>query len=261
MADFSLARSTSIGDPSSGPLASVRPESASLTAKQKRELVAELLKATPERSNRQIAAIAKVTHKVVAAVRRQMESTEQIAQLMATTGKDGDARTTRLASTPAGGATDTKLETNLAESERCEPKSDPAVELPPAAGEVGARAEAASVAPKSAQAPEIEQHESFLVADCSVDDDDDGDEERARRLKIEVDRLARLPTVERMFYLATEDYTTQFGVDHATVKKMVEIVVKEIEKKNREDKADQRYEQRRAEQKQEREELLLPPLR
>jgi hypothetical protein len=81
------------------------------------------------------------------------------------------------------------------------------------------------------------------------------EEERVRRLKIEVERLARLPTVERTYYLATEDYIAKFGVDdNATVRKMVEAVVKEAEKKAREDKADERHEQRRAEQKQERQE-------
>ena len=188
MADFSLARSTSIGDPSSGPpqqqptiesspptlapgdadagVASARPESASLTAKQKRELVAELLKATPERSNRQIAAIAKVTHKVVAAVGRQMESTEQIAQLTATIGKDGKARTARPGSPPAGVATDAKPDTNPGESERCEPNSGYAAEPPTVAGDgdVGAHPEAASAAPKSVQAPEVERREPEAAA-------------------------------------------------------------------------------------------------
>jgi hypothetical protein len=78
-------------------------------------------------------------------------------------------------------------------------------------------------------------------------------EERARRLKVEVDRLARLPTVEWMFYLETEDYSARFGVDNVAVKKMVEAVVKALEKQTREDKADQRYEQRRAEQERDRE--------
>src|SRR6516162_2053093 len=79
------------------------------------------------------------------------------------------------------------------------------------------------------------------------------DEERARRLAVEVERLARLPEVERRLYLATENYAARFGVDNDEVGRMVAAVVKTAEKKAREDKADERYEQRRTEQKQERE--------
>jgi hypothetical protein len=118
VADFSLARSTSIDDPNTGSppqqptielspptpapgdadagVASARPESASLTAKQKRELVAGLLKATPEKPNRQVAVIVGVTHKVVARVRAEMEAAGQIAQLTTTTiGKDDKVRTAK----------------------------------------------------------------------------------------------------------------------------------------------------------------------
>jgi putative DNA primase/helicase len=69
----------------------------------------------------------------------------------------------------------------------------------------------------------------------------------------EVERLARLPEVEWRFYLTTENYAARFGVDNDEVGRMVAAVVKTAEKKAREDKADERYEQRRTEQKQERE--------
>jgi hypothetical protein len=63
-----------------------------LTAEQKRELIAKLLKATPEKSNRQIAETVKASHVTVGAVRAEMESTGQIDQLAKTVGKDRKAR-------------------------------------------------------------------------------------------------------------------------------------------------------------------------
>jgi hypothetical protein len=63
-----------------------------LTAEQKRELIATLVKATPEKSNRQIAEAVKVDHKTVAAVRAEKEATGEIPQLKKTIGKDGKAR-------------------------------------------------------------------------------------------------------------------------------------------------------------------------
>jgi hypothetical protein len=66
-----------------------------LTAEEKRELIATVLKATPEKSNRQIAEQVKVDHKTVAKVREEGERTGEIPQLTETTGKDGKARTTK----------------------------------------------------------------------------------------------------------------------------------------------------------------------
>jgi hypothetical protein len=63
-----------------------------LTAEQKRELIAKLIKATPEKSNRQIAETVKVDHKTVASVRAEKEATGEIPQLTKTVGKDGKAR-------------------------------------------------------------------------------------------------------------------------------------------------------------------------
>jgi ParB-like chromosome segregation protein Spo0J len=63
-----------------------------LTAEQRRELIANLLKATPEKSNRQIAETVKASHATVGAVRAEMQSTGQIDQLTKTVGKDGKAR-------------------------------------------------------------------------------------------------------------------------------------------------------------------------
>ena len=63
-----------------------------LTAEQRRDLIAEVLKATPEKSNRQIAEVLKVDHKTVAAVRAEKQATGEIPQLTKTIGKDGKAR-------------------------------------------------------------------------------------------------------------------------------------------------------------------------
>ena len=63
-----------------------------LSAEDKRDVIAKLLKATPEKSNRAVAGMVKASHHTVEAVRTEMESTGQIAQLEKTVGKDGKAR-------------------------------------------------------------------------------------------------------------------------------------------------------------------------
>jgi len=63
-----------------------------LTAEQRREIIAKLLKADPSKSDRQIAATVKVDNKTVAAVREKLEATEEIPQLETTTGADGKSR-------------------------------------------------------------------------------------------------------------------------------------------------------------------------
>jgi hypothetical protein len=63
-----------------------------LTADQKRDLIAKLLKATPGKSNRQIAEQVKADHKTVGSVRDNLKATGEIPQLETTTGKDGKAR-------------------------------------------------------------------------------------------------------------------------------------------------------------------------
>jgi ParB-like chromosome segregation protein Spo0J len=63
-----------------------------LNSEQRRELIKLLLKADPNKSDRQIAATVKVDNKTVAAVRGQMEATEEIPQLDKTTGADGKSR-------------------------------------------------------------------------------------------------------------------------------------------------------------------------
>jgi hypothetical protein len=60
-----------------------------LTAEQKREVIASLLKADPTKSNRAIAATAKVDHQTVAAVRGGLETGGEIPHQKERVGKDG----------------------------------------------------------------------------------------------------------------------------------------------------------------------------
>ena len=55
-------------------------------------------------------------------------------------------------------------------------------------------------------------------------------EEKARRLRVEVERLSRLSTVEWMFYVESEGYAEKYGVDKAALKRMVKAVIREREK-------------------------------
>jgi hypothetical protein len=63
-----------------------------LTAEQKRELIAKVLKARPQKSNRLIGEQIKVDHKTVASVRAEQEQRGEIPHLEKTVGKDGKAR-------------------------------------------------------------------------------------------------------------------------------------------------------------------------
>jgi ParB-like chromosome segregation protein Spo0J len=63
-----------------------------LTADQKRDLIAKLLKATPEKSDRQIAKTVKADHKTVGAVRKAKEATGEISPVDKRVGADGKAR-------------------------------------------------------------------------------------------------------------------------------------------------------------------------
>src|SRR5262249_44597236 len=76
------------------------------------------------------------------------------------------------------------------------------------------------------------------------------DEERARRLTIEVERLARLPVSEQALYIeGTSGYAEKYGTDKVTLRRMVDAVVKDIEKKAREDRGELRRREDRAEKK------------
>ena len=66
-----------------------------LTHGEKRELIQQLLKANPNRSDRETAKLAKVSDKTVGAVRHKMEATADIPQLGKTIGADGRERPAR----------------------------------------------------------------------------------------------------------------------------------------------------------------------
>jgi len=73
------------------------------------------------------------------------------------------------------------------------------------------------------------------------------DEERARRVKAEVERQARLSPGEYLLYL--DDTAKKYGVDKAVLKAMIEAVIAENEKKRRGDQAEQRRIEQRVEKK------------
>lgn len=58
----------------------------------RQKLIEELLRQAPEKSNRQVASSLGVSHHTVAASRKDLQATGQIAQLDKTVGKDGKAR-------------------------------------------------------------------------------------------------------------------------------------------------------------------------
>lgn len=72
-------------------------------------------------------------------------------------------------------------------------------------------------------------------------------EERARRLKIEVERLARLPRVEWLYYIESTDVAEKHQVSRTILKEMIETTIKANEKKAREDRAEDRRRERRVE--------------
>ena len=76
-----------------------------LTRMQQRRLLEGVLRANPERSNRDIAKLAKVSDKTVTAARGRLEATAEIPQLDKTTGADGKARPTRRDPQPSSGKT------------------------------------------------------------------------------------------------------------------------------------------------------------
>ena len=63
-----------------------------LTAEQRRDLIAKLIKAQPEKSDRQIGEMIKADHKTVGAVRAEKEATGEISSVEKRIGMDGKAR-------------------------------------------------------------------------------------------------------------------------------------------------------------------------
>jgi hypothetical protein len=79
-------------------------------------------------------------------------------------------------------------------------------------------------------------------------------EERARRLGVEVERLAKLPPFEWLMYLP--DVATKYGLEPDQLKEIIKATIRENDKRVREAKADDRREKQRVERKQEREDKL-----
>ena len=73
------------------------------------------------------------------------------------------------------------------------------------------------------------------------------DEERVRRLRAEVERMARLSPGEYLLYL--DEVAKRYDVDKAVLRAMVEAVVKEIEKKAAEDRGELRRREDRDEKR------------
>jgi ParB-like nuclease family protein len=63
-----------------------------LTAEQKREVIAKVIAAQPDKSDRRIAKQVKADHKTVGAVRRAKEATGEVSPVEKRTGADGKAR-------------------------------------------------------------------------------------------------------------------------------------------------------------------------
>jgi putative DNA primase/helicase len=72
-------------------------------------------------------------------------------------------------------------------------------------------------------------------------------EERARRLRNEVERLARMSPVEWMYYVESGGYAEKYGIEKIKLKAMVEAVIKESEKRAREETGEQERREQRAE--------------
>src|SRR5262249_51783577 len=74
-------------------------------------------------------------------------------------------------------------------------------------------------------------------------------DDKARRLRVEVERLAILSTVEWMFYVESAGYAERFGVDKAGLRRMVEAHIKGAEKEKRDEIVEKRRIEDRAEKK------------
>jgi hypothetical protein len=81
-----------IGDPA-GFVLSANLHRRHLTAEQRREIIAKVIKADPNKSDREIGKQVKADHKTVGAVRRAQEATGEVSPVDKRVGADGKART------------------------------------------------------------------------------------------------------------------------------------------------------------------------
>jgi hypothetical protein len=78
-------------------------------------------------------------------------------------------------------------------------------------------------------------------------------DERARRLRAEVERLAWMSPAEWLFYVESEGVAEKHGITRAAFKEMIEATIKQREKKAREDRGEtRRNEQRKQKEAQQR---------
>jgi len=81
------------GDPAAYVIsANIHRRHLTLTPEQKRELIAKLIEAQPQKSDRQIAKQVKADHKTVGAVRKKKEATGEVSPVDKRVGADGKAR-------------------------------------------------------------------------------------------------------------------------------------------------------------------------
>lgn len=121
--DDRVAGDSWIGDPAAYVIsANIRRRH--LTAEQKRELIARLVKAQPERSNNATAKLAKVDDKTVAKVRRELEARSEIPNVATHTDTKGRKQPARKAKTEAVIAT--RDETSAAEGNGSDPETSAA---------------------------------------------------------------------------------------------------------------------------------------
>ena len=77
-------------------------------------------------------------------------------------------------------------------------------------------------------------------------------EERARRLRVEVERLASFSASERLYYVECTGVAEKHAVSRDILREMIETTIKANKEKVREDKAEDRQRARHDERKQER---------
>jgi hypothetical protein len=102
-----------------------------LTSKQKRELIAKLLKTKPEASNNSIAEQAKADDKTVNAVRKDLEGSSEIPSLEKRTGSNGRKQAAKKKSTPTKTKPDATFPVHFCkgrEQPARKPKGDPALD-------------------------------------------------------------------------------------------------------------------------------------
>ena len=96
-----------------------------LTSEEKRKRIADVLKAKPEISNRQIAGIVKADDKTVAEVRTELEATAEIPQLKERTSKDGKVRPARAGKKPVKPKLVPPAKLKIASSNKADPAEEP----------------------------------------------------------------------------------------------------------------------------------------